>query len=102
MEESLLCWVRSYLTDRHQAVWMDHVLSEFLHCEVGVPQGSNLGPLLFLIFFNDLPYTLESALESCAYNTTISATGKSVAEIGEKRTSNCERVCIWMRENKLN
>ena len=42
-DDDSLLWVDSYLTDRHQAVWIDHALSEFLPCKVGVPQGSNLG-----------------------------------------------------------
>ena len=77
------------------------MLSDFLHCEVGVPQGSNLGPLFFIIFFNDLPYELESEVDSYADDTTISATGGSVREIGEKLTADCSKVSHWMRSNKL-
>ena len=100
-DDDFLCWIGSYLTDRFQAVWIDHVLSEFLHCEVGVPQGSNLGPLFFLIFFNYLPHTVDCAVDSYADDTTLTATGKTVYEIGEKLTLDCEKVSNWMRENKL-
>ena len=101
VEEDFLSWISSYLTDRYQAVWIDHVLSEFLHCEVGVPQGSNLGPLFFIIFFTDLPHTLDCAVDSYADDTNMSATAKSVTEIGDKLTSDCEKVSHWMRANKL-
>ena len=47
LQEDYLSWIHSYLTGRHQAVWLDHSFSEFLHCEVGVPQGSNLGHFSF-------------------------------------------------------
>ena len=33
LEENYLSWIESYLTDRHQAVWVNHTLSEFLHCD---------------------------------------------------------------------
>ena len=38
VEDSMLLWVETYLTGRHQGVWIDHSMSDFLSCEVGVPQ----------------------------------------------------------------
>ena len=62
--DEVLGWFESYLTGREQAVWIDHSLSDFLPCSVGVPHGSNLGPFLFLIFYNDLPDFLTCDVEA--------------------------------------
>ena len=101
LEEDYICWIESYLSQRYQAVWIDRALSEFLPSEVGVPQGSNLGPLFFLIYFNDLPESIQDPVDSYADDTTITATGKTVHDIGRKLSRDCENVCTWMKSNKL-
>ena len=55
-------WFRSYLTGRSQVVDMQGVHSEFSDITCGVPQGSILGPLLFLLYVNDMRASVSCRL----------------------------------------
>ena len=55
----LLAWFRSYLSVRRQRVVIDNESSDFLPVTSGVLQGSILGPLLFLLFVNDMPNAIS-------------------------------------------
>ena len=101
LHEDFLLWVRSYLTDRHQAIWIDHTFSEFVSHSIGVPQGSNLGPLFFLIYYNDLLYSLDCSIDAYADDSTMSATSKNIENISNCLTSNCERVVDWMSSHQF-
>ena len=60
---SLVSWFQNYISDRYQRVLIRGQASELGLIEAGVPQGSVLGPLLFLTYINDLPAGVESNMK---------------------------------------
>ena len=65
-------WVRSYLTGRNQHVRVNDCSSSSQQLLQGVPQRSILGPILFLVFMNDMPFSIrDSTLDIYADDTTL-------------------------------
>ena len=82
LEKSALNLLKSYLTKRTQMCSVYGMLSHQKLATCGISQGSILGPLLFLIYKNDLPNSLEnSSAKMFADDTTITASGKSISEL---------------------
>ncbi len=67
----LLSWLENYLSDRHQRVVIEGQTSDWLRTEAGVPQGSILGPLLFIIFINDIIKEIQTNIRLFADDTSL-------------------------------
>ena len=70
-----LNWIRAFLTDKSERVTVERVASEPARVKSGVPKGSVLVPVLFLVFINDLPVSIRS--NSRLFSDDCSYTGKS-------------------------
>ena len=93
-------WFKSYLTNRQQYVSINGFNSKNQIMKFGVPQGSVLGPLLFLIYINDLHKAIKSSsVHHFADDTNLLATGKNLAVIQKK--VNQDLKCTWLRANKI-
>ena len=98
---STLNWFRNYLTDRQQFVCIDSISSTLSEITLGLPQGSILGPILFIIFINDLPKsTLLYSLLFCD-DTTLLASGPNLADLVTFVNSELQKVSTWFRTNKM-
>ena len=69
-DNDALALIENYFRDRQQQVKFRGTSSLFADIKLGVPQGSVLGPLFFLIFINDLPFLLELLCKLFADDTT--------------------------------
>ena len=97
-----LKWFISYLEKRYQSCKVNNVKSSRKLIECGVPQGSNLGPLLFLLYVNDLPNCLDQAKPSMfADDTSITASSESVEELEALLNSDLDNIYQWLVANKL-
>ena len=94
-------WFRSYLTDREQCTQVDGINSSFLEVTFGVPQGSILGPTLFLCYVNDMSSSLQCRLSLYADDSALIFSGKDSAEIARflsNELSSCQK---WLVDNRL-
>ena len=96
-------WFESYLRNRHQFVSFDNGKSTtLLEILCGVPQGSILGPLLFLIYVNDLHKASSDLLPVMfADDTNIFLSSKNIIELFSKMNQELKNIALWFQCNKL-
>ena len=95
-------WIRDYLSKRKQYVIYNNVKSPIENVVMGVPQGSMLGPLLFLLYVNDMS-NVASNLYFIQYadDTSIFVKGSSLLSISKIMNNGMKQVNEWLKNNRL-
>ena len=97
-----LDWFISYLSNRKQCCKVNGNISKIQDIKCGVPQGSCLGPLLFLIYINDLPFALHrTKVTMYADDTSISYSSKSISDLSNAINLDLQDLSAWLQGNKL-
>lgn len=94
-------WIKSYLADRKQYVQVKGGKSDTTGVSVGVPQGSVLGPLLFLVYVDDMGYFLRGKLIQFADDSNDIVCGKDIAELETAVSVDMDMIQQWLVSNSL-
>ena len=98
----LLEWFKSYLTDRKQFVSVNGESSDLKGITCGVPQGSVLGPLLFLVYINDLPNVSDKLkFFLFADDTNIYYESFDLIELEKTINHELKQLSMWLKVNRL-
>ena len=101
LNQDAVRWFRSYLTDRQQLVDVSGPLSSSAEIKCGIPQGSILGPLLFLIYVNDMSGVVNNKLLLYADDSAILVADRHISNIEKLLKKELETVSDWLIDNKL-
>ena len=99
---TVLQWFESYLSNRERVVKISNVLSEKKYISCGVPQGSILGPILFLLHIHDIKNSsLILKFFLFADDTSTLLINKNIKEIEKTYNKELDNVKNWLDSNKL-
>ena len=95
-------WFKSYLSERTQVTRVNDAISSAKSVPVGVPQGSVLGPLLFLIYVNDLPsYVTICSVAMYADDTVLYFSSTILRELEHGLNIDLDLLCKYFNDNLL-
>ena len=98
---TLHSFLSDYLSDRKQRVVLNGIESSWLPIESGVPQGSVLGPLLFLVYINDLTEGISSNMRLFADDSSLFIKVRDIEETQTQLMDDLEKITSWARQWKM-
>ena len=104
LDTNSLKWYENYLSNRKQIVRIEGVKSSALPVKIGVPQGSIIGPFLFIVYINDLLVYIrncDSELILYADDTILYCSAASVDDAITRNQIGCTRLEKWCNNNRL-
>ena len=101
IEGQLLSLLKNYLENREKRVVLNGQTSDWKKINSGVPQGSVLGPLLFLIYINDLPDGITSICKIFADDTSLFSKVLDINESANKLNTDLEKITKWAHQWKM-
>ena len=102
VDGKLFKWFESYISSRKQCVFINNSKSPLVNTNAGVPQASVLGPLLFLLYVNDIADNLLSLTRLFADDTSLSYSSQSPYTIEDVINSDLESISIWSKQWLVN
>ncbi len=100
--DATVTWFNSYLYQRTQVTRVDNATSSAKYVSVGVPQGSVLGPLLFILYVNDLPsYIKKCKVTMYADDTVLYFSSSTLSELEENLNADLKILCRYLNDNLL-
>ena len=102
LTDATITWFKSYLYQRIQVTRVDNATSSAKYVSVGVPQGSVLGPLLFILYVNDLPSCIKKCkVTMYADDTVLYFSSSTLSGLEENLNADLEILCRYLNDNLL-
>ena len=102
VQQCELSWFKSYLTNCKQFCMINGTESDIGDIDIGIPQGSCLGPLLFILYISDLPQAIkQSTISMYADDTSLCYQSSNMTQLIEAINMDVKELDTWLQGNKL-